>query len=251
MVRLLTRRHGVRGRQAQAIAWKRRRRTLGHLDPSRGLDQSHGFAAAASGFDVSDHFPDRSRPITIAVDVKREAATATGILFEAGDATTGLAIWLFPTPAGPVDVFACAGDVGDDGITLTAENVLQGDGQIARIVFSVIPGTGEARLWVEGELRASGTSVNGELPNGWAADSAAGVGEVSGAVTTRVPAAQRVTLADALMVTPVRAFDGQRPIHFVAGGGGELNPIVPSFDILLETGDSLLSELGNVLILED
>lgn len=197
--------------QGQELAYNARERRRGHVDPGLGLFLTHRFRASDSGFDVGDAFPDRNRPITFAVDVRRNDTGARGIVFEAGNDTTGLAIWI---PSGGTDVSACAGNSGENGVTVTAENVLATDGQIARVVFSVIPGSGQARIWTNGELRGRGVSDAGVLPSGWAADSLGGIGEVQGSVSPRVPAGDRITLVNASIVSSVSVFRGQRPRQF-------------------------------------
>ena len=198
-------------RTGGAAYYHARRRRRGHQDPAHGLFGTHSFVEADSGFDVGDSFADRTVPITFAVEVERTAASAQGIIVELGNSTAGLAIWIL---SGGTDIGACAGDAGDDGVTLTASSVLVADGQSARVVFSVVPSTGEARLWVDGELQARGASVNSPLPNGWSSDSAAGIGEVSGSATNRVPGGDKVSLANAVFVSPLRVYQGQKPRQF-------------------------------------
>lgn len=230
--------------RGHARTYAARERRRGHHDPARGLFRTHRYVSGDSGFDVGDAFPDRDRPATFAVDVRRDTPSAQGIVFEAGDATTGLVIWV---PMGGDDISASAGDAGDDGVTLTATDVLEADGQVARVVFAVIPGTGEARLWVNGEIRAAGVAVNGALPNGWASDSVAGIGEVQGTVSSRVPAADRITLVNASIVSTVDAFAGQRPRHFEAGVTSM--PVVVTFKIT-EAGDFKVTEAGDFKVTE-
>ena len=204
---------GFRTARGQAAAYFQRKRHCGLMDPARGLFVTHRFVAADSGFDVGDRFPVRTAPVTFSVTIRRDAsAAAHGIIFEAGDATTGLALWI---AGNGQDVMAAVGDVGNGGATATVTSAVMAAGQTIRIVVSVVPGTGELRLWVNGRV-ARAASVTKPLPNGWAADSAAGIGQVSGAVSARVPAADRISLVGAAIASPIFAFDGQRPQHFGA-----------------------------------
>ncbi len=187
---------------------RERRKSL--YDPSYGLFRTHQFDPDATGLVTGDIFPDRTKAVTFAVTVKRTDATPTGIVLEFGDATTGLAIW-FAEDDGKI--YAAAGDGAlDDGVTL--DGIAPPDSQIIRIVFAVIPASGKARLWLNGQLVAAGEAAGGELPNGWAAAADGAIGAVDGAVTTRVPVADRITLDEAAIVSPVNAFHNQRPRQF-------------------------------------
>ena len=221
---------------------RERRKSL--YDPKYGLQQSHSYKVADSGFAVGAAFPNRARTITFAVTIRRSSAAAHGVIFEAGDATTGLAIWI---PAGGSDISASVGDAGAGGATVTAANVLPVDGAEARVVVSVIPSTGELRLWVDGKLLGAATASTAPLPNGWAADSPAGVEAIAGTVTARVPIADRVALTAAAIITPVTAYDGQRPRQF---GAGVSVAVVPTANLIAESGDNLIAEDGVNLISE-
>lgn len=231
-------------RSTTAAWYYARRRALAHADPKLGLAGTHTFRAADSGFDVGDAFPNRARAITVAVKVKRTASTARGIIIEFGNGTTGMALWI---AGNNEDIVACAGDVGAGGVTSTASNVLQTDGQTASVVFSVIPGSGEFRLWVNGKLRDRDAAATTPLPNGWAADSAGGIGEVSGTASDRIPAGDKITLVGAAMISPVTVYDGQRPRHFNAGVTSVVSILGA---ILTESGDFLTTEVGDHLIAE-
>lgn len=194
--------------QAHNFNARERRKSL--YDPSFELHRTHQFAYNATGLDTDGIFPDRSKAITVAVTVKRTAASPTGIILELGSATTGLAIW-FAVADGKI--YAAAGDAAAaDGVTL--EGTAPPQDQIIRIVFSVIPESGKARLWLNGDLVAHGVSTNGDMPNGWADAGDGAVGAVDGTVTTRVPVADRVTLANAAIISPVNAYNNQRPRQF-------------------------------------
>ena len=195
---------------AQAYNFHARERRKSLYDPAFELHRTHQFAYNASGILTGTIFPVRSRAITVAVTVKRSAASPTGIILEFGSATTGLAIW-FAVADGKI--YAAAGDAAAaDGITLAG--LAPPQDQIIRIVFSVIPKSGKARLWLNGVLVASGTSSNADMPNGWSDGGNGAIGAVDGTVTTRVPVADRVTLANAVILSPTDAFHNQRPRQF-------------------------------------
>lgn len=199
----------------QATLYHSRERRAGFVDPSKDLFRTHAYTVQDSPFDDDAAFTeaDRDAPITVEAWVRRTATGARGIVVEVGDATTGMAIWI---PDGGTDISACAGDAGDDGVTVTAADVLAADTQLAKVVFAVIPGTGQARLWVNGRLHAAGAAVNGALPNGWAAGEDGGIGEVATTCSDRIPVGDQITLTNAAVVAPVSFFRGQRPRQFTA-----------------------------------
>jgi len=187
-----------------------RERRKSQYDPSFELSRTHQFAYNATSILTGTVFPDRTKPVTFAMTVKRTAASPTGIILEFGDATTGLAIW-FAVADGKI--YAAAGDaVAADGVTLAGTAPPQG--QEIRIVFSMIPASGKARLWINGQLVAAGEASGGSFPNAWADTGNGAVGAVETAVTTRVPVADRVTLANAVILSPVNVFQNQRPRQF-------------------------------------
>lgn len=187
---------------------RERRKSL--YDPSYELFRTHQFTPDATGLVTGDIFPDRTKAVTFAVTTKRTDTTPTGIILEFGNATTGLAIW-FAVADGKI--YAAAGDaVADDGVTL--EGTAPPEDQIIRIVFSVMPSSGKARLWLSGQLVAADEAAGGEFPNGWSAPADGAIGAVDTTVTTRVPVADRVTLANASIISPVNVFHDQRPRQF-------------------------------------
>lgn len=214
---------------------RNRRKSL--YDPTYKLFRTHTFAIGATNIATGDVFPDREKPITIDITVKRTGASPQGVIAEFGSSTTGLALWFSGTDqkihaaAGDgliliADVDWVDGDItwtdGDvtwfdstgsdvDGITL--EGTEPPETQIVRIVFSVIPTISKARLWINGKLVAHGEFA-GAFPNGWSDTEVGAVGDISGSATSRIPVADRITLADAAVLSPLSAFHNQRPRQF-------------------------------------
>lgn len=215
---------------------RERRKSL--YDPSFELFRTHQFAPDATGILTGTVFPDRMKPITVAVTVNRTGASPQGVILEFGSSTTGLALWfsgaddkLYAAAGDGVvlasdtiwidgDIYWTDGDIVwlgspeyiEDGLTLEGDEPPQG--QILRIVFSVIPGAGKARLWANGALVAHGQESGGFIANGWSDAEVGAVGQVSGSATSRIPEADRITLADAVILSPVNAFHNQRPRQF-------------------------------------
>jgi hypothetical protein len=104
--------------------------------------------------------------------VKITSNTPSGVIFELGSSTTGLAIWIASVDQ---KLMAAVGDaVLADGVTLTGPVCKQG--QLLRIVLACIPASGKVRLWVNGDLVAHGTATSGSFPNGWSDDGPGSVG---------------------------------------------------------------------------
>lgn len=197
------------GAAARLLAKARRRRAR----PDRGLHLTHLYGVGDSGFDVGDAFPDRSRPITVAVDVRRDGDSAIGTILDLGIAGRGIALWIGTNGAnvGAAAGFASGEGGGTTGVTLNAANVLAANTQVARLVFACIPGNGSARLWVNGVLAVHGAASGAAFSTDWGDDGLAGIGEVQDTVSNRVPVLARVTLADASIVSDVRIYQGQTP----------------------------------------
>ena len=215
---------------AQKFHARERRKSL--YDPSYELLRTHQFAYNATGLVTGTVFPDRTKPITFAVTTKVTDASPTGIILEFGSAADGVAIW-YAVSDGKIyaaagnsadkapDTYWVDGDItfidgdttwysgGDEGLTLAGEAPPLG--QITRIVFSVIPGSGKGRLWVNGKLVAAGNTTG---MTAWADTGNGAIGAVEGTETTRVSAADRVTLANAAIISPANVFHNQRPRQF-------------------------------------
>jgi len=194
--------------QADFFHARERRKSLRH--PGFELHRTHDFDVDQTGIAVSDLFPDRSLPFTVGTKVKITGAAPAGVIFELGDTTTGLAIWI---AAADDKLYAAFGDaVAADGVTLEGPVTVQN--QVLDIVVACIPSSGKARMWVNGDLVASGVATGGEFPNGWAAASNGAVAAVEGTVTTRVAVGDRIALSNAQVILPVSCYHNQRPRQF-------------------------------------
>jgi len=208
MGRLLTR-HGVRGRAGQALAFHARQRSKSIRTGTSALFRTHTFAEGDNPIDTDVSFPARVGDLTVAFELSLDDFVPTGVLFELGSSTTGLALYV--TNLGALGFVV--GDAGDDGVSLVVAGAF-GALQNYKVVAAVRPGSGEARLWIDGRLRARGTAVNGALPNGWADTDDGAVADIAGTVSSRVPGPQAVTLSDVSIVGPVSVFLNQVPRHF-------------------------------------
>jgi hypothetical protein len=186
---------------------RERRKSL--FDPSRELSRQHSFAdgdtiVAATNFGTPGYL---DVPITFKVDVQVVTlATATGVIFEIGDGTTGVALVL---DGG--DLIAAAGAQGNNGADGTATDAFRADGHQRSIVMSIIPGTGQLQVWADGLLVIEETAVGGAFFSGLAASAevvAGGTGYSVNDVLTLVggtgtAATFTVTTVDSGVVTGV------------------------------------------------
>jgi hypothetical protein len=210
-------------------------------DPTFELHRTHQFPIGTTGIATGTVFPDRTKALTVSVTVKRTGADPAGLIFELGSSSVGLAIWfqgsddkIHAAAGSPVaapafdvewtdtvdtlwtdtaDTFwqDLIGGTGYDGVTCIGPAPPQG--QIVRIVFSVIPSSGKGRLWINGKLEAHDDAL-AAFPSGWADTGDGAVGEVDGTVITRVAVGDRITLTGAAVISPVNVYQNQRPRQF-------------------------------------
>lgn len=198
-------------RRAQAFRYhsRERRRSLAGVPE---LFRTHAYPIPSATIDVAG-FPDpsRSRPVTFHTAVEFGAGAHAGLVFELGDDTTAVALYVdgqvLTLRAGD----ASAGDFAeasfDNGAAFT-------EGLRLELVAAIDPGTGRARLWAEGVELARDQAANGALPNGWAAETD---GAFAAAATGALPADVTETGAPAnfAVVAPLSVYVGQVPRHFV------------------------------------
>lgn len=155
--------------------------------------------------------PRRDQNITIRIRLELTDVNPLGVIFEFGGATTGMAL---VCNDGLLELHA--GDAGDDGVTVAVAAAMPDltVGRIYDIVTSVRPGTGEARLWVNGRMMGRATAVNGQLPNGWADANDSGIEVIEGTLTSRVMAPEDVDLEEARVAGNIEVYAGQIPRHF-------------------------------------
>ena len=186
-------------------------RRRSQADPAYGLSAQHRFAdgdtiTAATNFGTPGYL---LLPVTFRVDVEvTTLATATGVLFEIGDATTGVALVL---DGG--DLICAAGGQGNDGADGTATSLFGADGHRRSLVFSILPGTGQVQVHADGALVIDETAVAGVFTS-WAANADGEVGDVDTAITARVAAPLRVALANAAVVGEIVVYPSQLPRTF-------------------------------------
>lgn len=199
---------GTRRLQAARFHGRERRRSLAGVPE---LSRTHLYAIPTATIPAAA-FPAASiaRPITFRTAIRFGAGAHAGLVFEIGNATTSIAVWVDGQ-----ELTLRAGDTGDDLVTAAFDNgAAFAEGLELDIVAAVIPGDGRARLWANGAEVARGTAVNDELPNGWAASSdgafaAAASGSLAADVTeTGAP-------SNFAAIAPLSAFVGQTPRHFV------------------------------------
>ena len=194
---------------ADAAAYRLRKSVLERRDPSAGMFRTHTFGAADTAINTGVSFPVRSKPISLAVSLIRTGAAPDGMVFELGDSTTGLAIWV----NGP-DVGFAAGDAGDDGAGVVMVGALPAVGARFKFVCAAIPGSGAVFLWRNGRLEGDSIAVNADFPNGWSSSSLGAVGETNGTANSR--ASETGTLTDVDIIGDVSMYLNQRPFRHTA-----------------------------------
>jgi hypothetical protein len=222
------RRHGVRGARGQALAFYNRSRRNSLYDPTFELFRTHNFLASGNPIDTDAAFPGtRLEGITFGIDITRTGSSSNGILFEFGDSSRGCAAAI-----DGADIIFAVGEnaASDNGVTLTASNVILAEDQLYRLVFATLPGTGGAVIWVNGRLVSFGQSVNQNFNGSWSGDADGAIGDVEGTVTDRIPAPQRVSLAECDINGYLNVFNKQLPRQFVSleaavAGGDAGSPI--------------------------
>ena len=186
-------RFGIRGRLAQALAFHSRERTRSLRTNVSELFRTHVFVDGAT-IDPAVSFPapDRTSDVTFDFRLKVTGAAPAGDVLVIGGAVN-----VTVTLAGP-DITVHAGSAAGDGVTITATDALPATG-LYDISVAVKPGTGQARLWVNGRLLAAGTSAGGDFPAGWA---------------DTTPGSYGSGLTDAAVASPLSVFTMQVPRHF-------------------------------------
>ena len=196
---------------------QRRRLSIHSLE--RGL-----FTLFGSFFPIGDEGRPNTRilPLTISIDLKQTAELVNGLLFEFSDAFSGIAAYFRGDQLGFV-----AGSIGTE-LRLTANHTLvsepEAPGKTYRFVFSVIPLSGEMRMWFDGKLIAQGRSFPA-MNSGWAPigiNQLTGDGEIGGAhgaVTGLVPGGQAVDITGARVLDALFMVN-QRPQSFNSIGPG-------------------------------
>jgi len=191
------------------------KRSRSFRDVAKGMHRTHRLGI--SGAIATTSFPAAtlSRPITFQTQIEVTGLAAEGIVFEFGDSTTGVKVWL----EGADTIAAAAGDGGGASNTGTDGNVIiaaLGDvGFRADIVAAFSPGEGAMRVWVNGQLVIRLASNNPWTSNSWAASSAGVVGGIqNGTSNSRSAVNINTAPVDFAIVRQLEAFVGQLPKQF-------------------------------------
>ena len=174
-----------------------------------GTDRRLELTAANNPLKTITLFPNRDQPLTIAMEITRDDAASNGILFEVGGSARGIAAYIDADG----DLGFVAGASGDDGVTVHVSTILPTVGQVYRLTFAMLTGSGKARVWVDGQLVGRGQAVGGDFNGLWGAPNNGAIGAIEGTVSSRGPAGQQAALTDATIIGPVIFFDGVFPQH--------------------------------------
>lgn len=146
--------------QAQAAAYHARQRKRG----LRSLPDLHRTYELKNPLDdtiletailTSAAFPDQSSPFTWHTRVSIGTIVG-GLVFELGGSAGAAACWIETDKVGWRAGGATGG--GLDAAAIYTHSSTWGDGTILDLVGTVIPGSGEVRLWIDGDLVAQDAS---------------------------------------------------------------------------------------------
>ena len=212
----LLRQHGVRGAAAQAAHFAARERRAGTRDPAAGLHQSHSFGPTEA-FAPTSTFPNASRPLTIAVDMKITGDGGDGVLFEFGGTTAGTAFAL-DSVNGTIALVSGDARGGPAGVTARFTGFAFGSTtRLHRFVCALNPGRGTANLWWNGRLVAAAIAGGAySLHDGDGGQ----FSFVSGLVNARLSAEAQVNLVNAVIIGRPRCYYGQVPQQMQHAGLG-------------------------------
>lgn len=200
--------------QAGLFYARERRRSLAGLPR---LSRTHRYPIPTATIPAAAWVADvRNAPVTFQTAIRiTSGVSATGLVFEIGNATTAIALYLDTTVGGSITLRAGGAAVGSfaeavfEDLLSPFPDTIEFD-----IVASVRPGDGRARLWINGNEAARDTASGGALSAGWAAASdgafaAAATGALPGDVTqTGAPTGFEV-------IEPLSGYARQFPRHFV------------------------------------
>lgn len=187
-----------------------RRNTL--FDPAYELAKT--LSQRSGTIDSSLIFPNKNTAFTVAVDITVSGGAPGGVILDLGSSTTGLALW-FDTDTNKIG-FAVGDGTGDDGISGLSDFTFTTLNQQLKIVASVLPGTGDIRLWVNGKLEIREQSASYNLPNGWGDDTTGQIGNIGTSINPRVPVNSRIALTDISINGSLDFYKNQKPEHFNA-----------------------------------
>jgi len=170
----------------QAASYHARERTRSFRNPAIDLDKSRSFISGAGTIDVPAEITDhglQGLPATFETEIQITGLAASGLVFEFGDAVTGIKVCL------DSDTFSIvAGDAaGNAGVDISdiAIGKLGLIGSILHLVIAVNPGKRQLRFWIDGKLRGRADSV-AAMTNGWTGTGDGSVGEAAeGAMVSR------------------------------------------------------------------
>lgn len=182
-----------------------------------GLAFTHNLGILDAAAVTDDLFPDREQEITFGVSLETTGLSAIGIVFEFGSATAGAKL-----AVGSGKLYLAAGNAtpasntGVDGeVALDTLGIVGG---LTHVVVALRPASGQARLWVAGELvlRLDAPSSTPMLNDVWAdADNGAVGADAAGTGSTqRTPETVNSAPVDFILSEVLRVAQGQVPVHF-------------------------------------
>ncbi len=180
-----------------------RERRRERADPAYHLSRSVRVLVGDSPFTAGRPSGFEDRPITFACRVRVDTlASCAGVIFEMGTSVANVGLALANTG----DLEVVAGAAG--GATITG--AFGADGHTRDIVVSVNPGTGDLRVWLDGEDSLRDNSDMDAA--GFSSDAIISLEALNG--TTRL--SNNGALTDAILIGGLSVYYEQLPRHFTA-----------------------------------
>lgn len=198
--------------QEQAVYYFARERRGSLDDPVEKLFRTHGpLGVNVASVDTGTIFPSRVLPITFATTILTSGVAASGIVFEFGDSTTGLKL---AVDSG--SIYVAAGDAaGNDGIAgsviVPAVSV---SGAKLELRLAIRPGSGEVRLFIDGDHALRLVTAAADMANGWASTAAGAIGAAQQGTSTQRGQTINGAPSDFALVESLSVYQNQIPRQF-------------------------------------
>ena len=233
--------------QAVLFHARERRKSLAGVPEMFRTHQIFGGTVMTVASIATATFPVRTGEVTFktAIRFSDNTSTRTGLIFEFGSSTAGVAIWIEDQQIG-----FRAGGLGDNGALATFANGAQWPaGLELDIVASVRPGLGIIEIWLNGQTVLKAQS---DAFTQWAASSE---GSFAAAVqgTTPSDVVQTGAPSNFAVIEPLSVYIGQRPRQMVSTVATVFDPLTLSPILWLDAsdGDTITSAAGLVSLWED
>lgn len=208
----------------QATLYSHRERRRANVDPALGLFRTHTLGRSGT-VQTGMRFPDRFRPITFQVGVRRLTSAARGTIFEFGDTASSLIAYV----NGASLEVAVGTSTGDNGVSFALPNVFPADNSAALITIAIIPARGYIVVFIDHAQAARVLTASGGMSAGWGNAGQGAIGTIAGTANSRIDFGGFEDLANAEIIKPLSGYQGQVPRSaFRALAATQTIPLVPT-----------------------